>query len=62
MVQKGIRGGICYAIHHYAKKANHKYTKNYDKYKISPYFKYWDINSLCGWLPLSGSKWVKERS
>ena len=29
MVGKGIRGGICHAIHRYA-KAN-KYMKNYDK-------------------------------
>ena len=31
MVEKGIRGGICYAIHSYA-KAN-KFLKNYDKNK-----------------------------
>ena len=30
MVEKGIRGGICYAIHRYA-KANDKHMKNYDK-------------------------------
>ena len=32
MVEKGIRGGICHAIHQY-KKANFKYMKNYDKTK-----------------------------
>ena len=30
MVEEGIRGGICHAIHRYA-KANHKYMKNYNK-------------------------------
>ena len=30
MVEKGIRGGMCHAIHKYA-KANTKYMKNYNK-------------------------------
>ena len=30
MVEKGTRGGICQAVHGYA-KANNKYMKNYDK-------------------------------
>ena len=32
MVKKGIRGGICHAIHRYA-KANNEYVKSYDKNK-----------------------------
>ena len=32
MVAKGIRRGICHAIHQYA-KANNKYMKNYIKIK-----------------------------
>ena len=34
MVEKGIRGGISYAIHRYAKPSN-KYMKEYDKNKES---------------------------
>ena len=36
MVEKGIRDGMCHAIHRYA-KANNKYMKNYDKNIISSY-------------------------
>ena len=28
MVKEGIRGGMCHAVHRYA-KANNKYIKNY---------------------------------
>ena len=48
MVEKGIRGGICHAIHQYA-KANNKYMKDYDKNKESSYLKYWDVNDLYRW-------------
>ena len=34
MVEEGIRGGICYSIHQYA-KANNKYMKNVIIYSIS---------------------------
>ena len=47
MVEKGSRGGICHAIHRYA-KANNKCMKNYDKNKESSYLKYWDKNNLYG--------------
>ena len=36
MVEKGIRGEICRAIHRYA-KPNNKYMKNYDKKIESSY-------------------------
>ena len=66
MVEKGIRGGICHAIHRYA-KANNKYMKNYDKNIISLYLEYLDANNLYGWgmsqkLPVNGFKWIKKLS
>ena len=51
MVEKGVRGGICHAIHQYA-KVNNKYMKDYDKNKESSYLKNWDVNNLYGW-PMS---------
>ena len=66
MVEKGIRGGICHAIHRYA-EANNKYMKNYEKNKESSYIHYLDANNLYGWampqkLPLDGFKWKKNIS
>ena len=64
MVAKGIRGGICHAIHRYAKASN-KYMKDYDKNKESSYVKYWGANNLCGWamlqkLPVTTFGWIKD--
>ena len=64
MVEKGTRGGICQAIHQYA-KANNKYIKNYDKNIISSYLMYLDANNLYEWamsqkLPINGFKWVEK--
>ena len=44
MAQRGIRGGICYAVHCYA-KANEKYMKNYGKNKKLSYIQY--LNAIC---------------
>ena len=64
MVEKGITGGICHAIHRYA-KGNNVYMKNYVKNKESSYIQYLDANSLYEWavsqkLPVDGFKWVKK--
>ena len=66
MVEEGIRGGICHAIHRYA-KANNKYMKDYDQNKESSYIQYLDANNLYGWamrqkLPVNGFKWIEDTS
>ena len=48
MVEEGIRGGICQAIHHY-ETANNKYMKSYNKNVISAFLEYLDANNLYGW-------------
>ena len=48
MVEKGIRGGVCTAIHQCV-KANSKYMNNYDKNYESSYLKYWNVNNSYGW-------------
>ena len=64
MFEKGIRRGICQAIHRYA-KANNKNVNNYDKSIIQSYLMYLDANNSYGWamfqkLPVNGFKWVKK--
>ena len=66
MVEKGTRGGICQAIHRYA-KGNNKYMKNYNKDFMSSYMEHLDANNLYGWamsqkLPVNGFKWVIKLS
>ena len=63
MFDKVIRGGICHAVHRYA-KANNKYLKNYDRNKESSFLEYLDENILYGWevyhkLPIDGFKWIE---
>ena len=45
VVEKGIRGVMCFIIRHYT-KANNKCIKDYDKNKESSYLKYCDVNDL----------------
>ena len=66
MVGKGTRGGICQAIHRYA-KANNKYMKTYDKNIESSYLLYLDANNLYGWtmsqrLLINGFEWMEQLS
>ena len=48
VVEKGIRGGICHAMHRYA-KANNKYMKDYNKDEEESFLEYLDANNLYGW-------------
>ena len=66
MVDKGIRGRICKAIHRYT-KANNKYVKSYDKNIESSHLMYLHANNLYRWgmsekLPVIGFEWVKKLS
>ena len=66
IVEKGIRGGICHAIHKYP-KANNKYMKNYDKDMELPYLKYLGAKNLYGWAiskkpSVNGFEWVEDLS
>ena len=66
MVEEGIRGGLCQAIHHY-ETANNKYMKNFNKDIISSCLEYLDANNLHGWavskkLPIGKFKWTKKLS
>ena len=66
MVEKGIRRGICHAIHRYA-KINNKYIKNYDENEESSFLEYLDAKNLYGWamsqkLHVDGFKFVKYLS
>ena len=66
MIEEGIRGGICHAVHRYA-KANNKYMENYDKSKKFSFIQYLDANNLYGAgmsekLPINGFKWVNDIS
>ena len=63
MAEKGIRAGICHAVHKYA-KANTKYMNNYDKRKESSFIEYLGANNLYEGamsqkLPVDGFKWIE---
>ena len=65
MVEKGIRGGICYSVYRCINDSN-KYI-DYDKNKEPSYLKYWGVNNLydCAIsqrLPVNDFKWVGDIS
>ena len=62
MVEKGIRVGICQAIHRYV-KANNKFMKEYNEDEEESFLQYHVINNLYEWvmiqpLPVNSFKWV----
>ena len=66
MVEKGIRRGICHAVHRYA-KANSKHMKNDDEDEESSYIKDLDADNLYGSamsqnLSVNGFKWITNMS
>ena len=66
MIEKGIRGGICSAIHRYGKASN-KYVKNYDKNIESSHLVHLDAKMLYGRgmsknLLVNVFKWAKNEN
>ena len=61
-IEKGLRGGISYIAHRYA-KANNKYLKDYNPELDDSYLMYLDANNRYGWamsqpLPTGDFKWL----
>ena len=61
-IEKGLRGGISYITHRYA-RANNKYLSDYNPEIEDSYLTYQDANNLYGWamiqkLPTSNLKWI----
>ena len=64
MVEEGIRGGMCHAIHIYV-KVNNRYMKNYGGKEKPLFLVYSDENNLYGWamcqnLPVGGFRWIDD--
>ena len=66
MVEKGIIGGICHAMHRYA-KANNNHMKDYNKDEEGSFLEYLDANNLYGLamsepFPADGFDRIKDLS
>ena len=68
MGEKGIRGGICQAIHRYAKE-NNNFAENCNKNVESSYLMYLGASNLYGWamamsqkLRVNCFKWIQNLS
>ena len=64
MFEKGTRGGMCQATHHY-ECANNKYIENYNENIALSFFQYEDANNLYGWpmikkLPVGNFEWIEK--
>ena len=64
MFERGIRGGITQAAHHYESANNKHIESKYYPNQESTYIQYLDANNLYGWamsqpLPTCGFKWVE---
>ena len=67
VIEKGLRGGICQAIHQYVKANNEYMGKQFDLEKESSYVMYFDVNNEYGWvmvqkLAMHDFKWVDDVS
>ena len=64
-IEKGLRGGVSYRAHRYA-KANNKYMKKYNKILPQSYITYLDANNLYGhamsqYLPTGKFRWMTKK-
>ena len=63
MFERGIRGGMTQAVHHYSSANNHYMGDQYDSSQESSYLEYLDANNLYSWamsqpLQTGRFKWV----
>ena len=49
MLEEGIRGRICHALHTFAKVNNLSMNNYNENKKLSSYIQYLDANNLYGW-------------